>query len=121
MNTQTLKVAALAATLAAFTSGCATYTGQTNDPNDPNRTRNGALIGAAIGAAAGLLSGGNAVERRQRAMVDFDCGTSAGRYIMSSGRPPIRVGSLDAPMIATRVGANSAPRVMLGSYSRFGG
>jgi outer membrane protein OmpA-like peptidoglycan-associated protein len=78
MNTQTLKVAALAATLAAFTSGCATYTGQTNDPNDPNRTRNGALIGAAIGAAAGLLSGGNAVERRQRAMVGVGVGALAG-------------------------------------------
>ena len=78
MNTQTLKIAALAATLAAFTSGCATYTGQTNDPNDPNRTRNGALIGAAIGAAAGLLSGGNAVERRQRAMVGVGVGALAG-------------------------------------------
>ena len=78
MNTQTLKVAALAATLAAFTSGCATYTGQTNDPNDPNRTRNGALIGPAIGAAAGLLSGGNAVERRQRAMVGVGVGALAG-------------------------------------------
>ena len=78
MNTQTLKVAALAATLAAFTTGCATYTGQTNDPNDPNRTRNGALIGAAIGAAAGLLSGGNAVERRQRAMVGVGVGALAG-------------------------------------------
>jgi len=78
MNTQHLKLAALAATLAVFTAGCATYTGQTNDPNDPNRTRNGALIGAAIGAAAGLLSGGDAVERRQRAMVGVGIGALAG-------------------------------------------
>ena len=78
MNTQHLKLAALAATLAVFTAGCATYTGQTNDPNDPNRTRNGALIGAAIGAAAGLLSGDNAVERRQRAMVGVGIGALAG-------------------------------------------
>ena len=78
MNTQNLKLAALAATLAVFTAGCATYTGQTNDPNDPNRTRNGALIGAAIGAAAGLLSGDNAVERRQRAMVGVGIGALAG-------------------------------------------
>ena len=75
---QTLKLATLGATLAVFTAGCATYTGQTNDPNDPNRTRNGALIGAAIGAAAGLLSGGNAVERRQRAMVGVGVGALAG-------------------------------------------
>ena len=78
MNTQQLKLAALAATLAAFTAGCATYTGQTNDPNDPNRTRNAALIGAAIGAAAGLLSGDSAVERRQRAMVGVGVGALAG-------------------------------------------
>lgn len=81
MNTQQLKLAALAATLAAFTAGCATYTGQTNDPNDPNRTRNGALIGAAIGAAAGLLSGDSAVERRQRAMVGAGVGALAGGSI----------------------------------------
>ena len=78
---QTLKLAALGATLAVFTAGCATYTGQTNDPNDPNRTRNGALIGAAIGAAAGLLSGDNAVERRQRAMVGAGIGALAGGSI----------------------------------------
>ena len=77
MNTQ-LKIAALAASLAMFVSGCATYTGQTNDPNDPNRTQRGALIGAAIGAAAGLLSGGDAVERRQRAMVGAGVGALAG-------------------------------------------
>ena len=75
---QTLKLAALGATLAVFTAGCATYTGQTNDPNDPNRTKRGALIGAGIGAVAGLLSGGDAVERRQRAMVGAGIGALAG-------------------------------------------
>ena len=78
MNNQTLKLATLAATLAALTAGCATYTGQTDDPNDPNRTKRGALIGAAIGAAAGLLSGDNAVERRQHAMVGAGIGALAG-------------------------------------------
>ena len=75
---QTLKLAALGATLAVFTAGCATYTGQTNDPNDPNRTQRGALIGAGIGAVAGLLSGDDAVERRQRAMVGAGIGALAG-------------------------------------------
>ena len=78
MNTQTLKLALLGATLAAFTAGCASYTGQTNDPDDPNRTKRGALIGAGIGAVAGLLSGGDAVERRQRAMVGAGIGALAG-------------------------------------------
>ena len=49
------KLAILGVCLATMTAGCATYTGQTSDPNDPNRTKRGALIGAAIGAAAGAL------------------------------------------------------------------
>lgn len=80
MHTTSLKIAALSAAL-AFTAGCATYTGQTNDPNDPNRTQRGALIGAAVGAAAGLLSGDSAVERRQRAMVGAGVGALAGGSI----------------------------------------
>ena len=63
---------------AVMLAGCATYTGQTNDPNDPNRTRTGALIGAGIGAVAGLLTGDDAVERRQRALVGAGVGALAG-------------------------------------------
>ncbi|MEZ0470184.1 OmpA family protein [Luteimonas salinilitoris] len=63
---------------ALLMSGCASYTGQTGDPNDPNRTRTGALVGAGIGAVAGLLSGGDATERRQRALVGAGAGALAG-------------------------------------------
>lgn len=59
-------------------TSCATYTGQTNAPDDVNKTRRGALIGAGIGAVAGLLSGGDAVERRQRALVGAGVGGLAG-------------------------------------------
>ena len=76
--TKTGIAAALAATMLA---GCATYTGQTSDPNDPNRTARGALIGAGIGAVAGLLSGSDATERRQRAMVGAGIGGLAGAGI----------------------------------------
>ena len=69
------------ATATLLLGSCATYTGQTNDPNDPNRTQRGALIGAGIGAVAGLLSGGDAVERRQRAMVGAGVGGLAGGSI----------------------------------------
>lgn len=75
------KLAILGVCLATMTAGCATYTGQTSDPNDPNRTKRGALIGAAIGAAAGLLSGDSAVERRQHAMVGAGIGALAGGSI----------------------------------------
>ena len=74
-----LLVSALAS--AVMFTGCATYTGQTSDPNDPNRTRTGALIGAGIGAVAGLLSGSDATERRQRAMVGAGVGGLAGGAI----------------------------------------
>lgn len=62
-------------------AGCQSYTGQTSDPNDPNRTRRGALIGAGIGAVAGLLSGSDATERRQRALVGAGVGGLTGGAI----------------------------------------
>jgi outer membrane protein OmpA-like peptidoglycan-associated protein len=73
---KTLIATALAGTMTL--AGCATYTGQTTDPNDPNRTRTGAIIGASIGAVAGLLSGDDATERRQRALVGAGVGALAG-------------------------------------------
>ena len=60
---------------------CASYTGQTRDPDDPNRTGRGALIGASIGAVAGLLSGDDATERRQRALVGAGVGALAGTAV----------------------------------------
>lgn len=69
---------ALAIATSLLLSSCATYTGQTSAPDDPNRTRNGALIGAAIGAVAGILSGDDALERRQRALVGAGVGAVAG-------------------------------------------
>ena len=81
MKNHAIKAAAVAL-IATFTlGGCATYTGQTTDPNDPNRTRNNALIGAGIGAVAGLLSGGDATERRQRALVGVGVGGLTGGAI----------------------------------------
>lgn len=81
MKTHALKATAAALIATVTLGGCATYTGQTNDPNDPNRTRNNALIGAGIGAVAGLLSGGDATERRQRALVGVGVGGLAGGAI----------------------------------------
>ena len=72
---------------AAVLSACAT--GGSYVQSDPygnptqqqNRTGKGALIGTAIGVAAGLLSGDNATERRQRAMVGAGIGALAGAAI----------------------------------------
>ncbi len=68
----------LAIATSLLLSSCATYTGQTTAPDDPNRTQRGALIGAAIGAVAGLLSGDDATERRQRALAGAGVGAVAG-------------------------------------------
>ena len=75
---KTMIAGLVAAGLAITISGCATYTGQTNAPDDPNRTQRGALIGAAIGVAAGLLTGDDAVERGQHALVGAGLGAIAG-------------------------------------------
>jgi outer membrane protein OmpA-like peptidoglycan-associated protein len=75
---KTMIAGLIAAGLSLTIAGCATYTGQTNAPDDPNRTQRGALIGAAIGVAAGLLSGDDAVERRQHALVGAGVGALAG-------------------------------------------
>jgi outer membrane protein OmpA-like peptidoglycan-associated protein len=73
-----MKIGLMAAAMTLVMRGCATYTGQTSDPNDPNRTQRGALIGAAVGAVAGLLTGDDATERRQRALVGAGVGGLAG-------------------------------------------
>lgn len=97
MKTQ-LKIAIAAATLTALLAGCATgggggyYGGQQQpypgDPNQPqqqqggmSRTQKGALIGALAGVAAGLLSGNDATERRQRALIGAGVGGLAGGAI----------------------------------------
>lgn len=79
MNTTSLKTIAVGACLTVFLAGCATYDDQGHETNQ--RTRRGALIGAAIGTAAGLLSGDSAVERRQHAMIGAGIGALAGAAI----------------------------------------
>ena len=81
MKQYAIKTTLLALGCTLLLGSCASYTGQTSDPNDPNRTRTGALIGAGIGAAVGLLSGSDATERRQRALVGLGVGALSGGAI----------------------------------------
>ncbi|TWI03776.1 outer membrane protein OmpA-like peptidoglycan-associated protein [Luteimonas cucumeris] len=87
------KQSAIAAVVSAsmLLAGCASsggyYGNQAPPPNQQgqqggmSQTSKGALIGAAIGAAAGLLSGGDATERRQRALVGVGVGGLTGGAI----------------------------------------
>ena len=79
-----VRLVCLAAAMTSLLGACATTSGQYSqtDPNrDVNHTQRNALIGAAVGAAAGLLSGDDATERRQRALVGAGVGGLAGGAI----------------------------------------
>lgn len=92
MKNQT-KLALATAAMTAMMAGCMTTgggygrdpygsQGPYGQPQDEyDRTKKGALIGAAVGAVAGLLSGDDATERRQRALVGVGIGGLAGGAI----------------------------------------
>src|SRR5690606_30625541 len=91
MKNQT-KLALGAAVMSAMMAGCMSTGGYnqggygSQDPygqpqGEYDRTQKGALIGAAVGAVAGLLSGDDATERRQRALVGAGVGGLAGGAI----------------------------------------
>ncbi|HYW93021.1 MAG TPA: OmpA family protein [Gammaproteobacteria bacterium] len=66
----------LAAVLVA-TAGCTTVNPYTGEQQTSN-TAKGATIGAVAGAVLGLASGGNATERRQRALIGAGIGALSG-------------------------------------------
>lgn len=78
------------AVMGALLAGCQSTGGYSSAPRDDryyeneteeqrmSRTQRGALIGAGIGVVAGLLSGDDATERRQRALVGAGVGALAG-------------------------------------------
>ena len=66
--------------VAVLVSACETLDPYTRESETSKATK-GALIGAAAGAVAGLLSGDDAVERRQRAMIGAGIGALAGGLV----------------------------------------
>ena len=73
-----LQISLLAA--AVLFSGCTTLDPYTREEQTSKATR-GALIGAAAGAVVGLVSGKDAVDRRQRALIGAGVGALAGGAI----------------------------------------
>jgi outer membrane protein OmpA-like peptidoglycan-associated protein len=80
MNTRSPKFIVALTLFAVFVSGCETLDPYTREEKTSKATK-GALIGAAAGAVVGLISGDDAVERRQRAMVLAGVGALAGGAI----------------------------------------
>mgnify|MGYP000140312122 CR=1 FL=1 len=89
-------------------AGCQTmdpYTGEQKTSN----TAKGAGIGAAAGAVVGLISGDDAVERRQRALIGAGVGALAGGsigYYMDKQEAELRAELEGTGVSVTRIGDN---------------
>lgn len=80
MNSRSPKIVLALTVLTVFVSGCQTLDAYTREEQTSKATK-GALIGAAAGAVVGLISGDDAVERRQHALILAGVGALAGGAI----------------------------------------
>ncbi len=91
-----------------FVSGCKTLDPYTREEQTSNATK-GALIGAAAGAVVGLISGDDAVERRQHALIGAGVGALAGGsigYYMDKQEAELRAQLEGTGVSVTRIGDN---------------
>ena len=80
MNIRSQKLILAMAAATVFVGGCTTLDAYTREEKTSSATK-GALIGAAAGAVVGLISGDDAVERRQHALIGAGIGALAGGSI----------------------------------------
>jgi outer membrane protein OmpA-like peptidoglycan-associated protein len=88
--------------------GCETLDPYTGEEQMSKATR-GAIIGAAAGAVVGLVSGDDAVDRRQRAMIGAGVGALAGGsigYYMDRQEAELRAELEGTGVSVTRIGDN---------------
>ena len=108
MGSKTKKSLFAIAAVAAILSGCETldpYTGE----SETSKATKGALIGAAAGAVVGLMSGDDAVERRQRALIGAGVGALAGGAVgnyMDRQEAELRAELQGTGVSVTRMGDN---------------
>lgn len=108
MTSKGLKVTAVSALLAVLSAGCETLDPYTQEPKTSNTTK-GAAIGAAAGAVVGLISGDDAVERRQRALIGAGVGALAGGAVgnyMDRQEAKLRAELQGSGVSVTRIGDN---------------
>ena len=108
MNSRSAKIILTLATAMVFVSGCETLDPYTREEQTSSATK-GALIGAGIGAVVGLMSGDDAVERRQHALIGAGVGALAGGavgYYMDKQEAELRAELEGTGVSVTRIGDN---------------
>lgn len=108
MNVKTIRTLILTAGFTAVVIGCQTIDPYTQESKTSNATK-GALIGAAAGAVVGLVSGDDAVERRQHALIGAGIGALAGGAVgnyMDRQEARLRAELQGTGVSVTRIGDN---------------
>lgn len=108
MNIKSLRAIALVVGFTVVATGCQTLDAYTRE-EQTSKTTKGALIGAAAGAVVGLVSGDDAVERRQRALIGAGVGALAGGFIgnyMDRQEAELRAELEGTGVSVTRIGDN---------------
>ena len=108
MKTMGLKAGLVAVVAALVVSGCETLDAYTQESKMSSASK-GAMIGAATGAVVGLISGDDAVERRQHAMIGAGIGALAGGaigYYMDKQEAELRAELQGTGVSVTRIGDN---------------
>lgn len=108
MTSKILKLAAGLSGIVIVAAGCETLDPYTREA-EMSKASKGALIGAAAGAVVGLVSGDDAVERRQRALIGAGVGALAGGsigYYMDRQEAKLRAELEGTGVSVTRIGDN---------------
>ncbi len=108
MDIRKLRVISAVIGVLVVTTGCKTLDAYTREEQTSSATK-GALIGAAAGAVVGLVSGDDAVERRQRALIGAGIGALAGGsigYYMDRQEAKLRAELEGTGVSVTRIGDN---------------
>ncbi len=108
MNKRSGKIILALTTAMVFVSGCKTLDAYTREEQTSGTTK-GALIGAGIGAVVGLISGDDAVERRQHALIGAGIGALAGGsigYYQDKQEAALRAELEGTGVSVTRMGDN---------------
>lgn len=108
MTVRPTKMILAVTVMTVFVSGCKTLDAYTREEQTSGTTK-GALIGAAAGAVVGLITGDDAVERRQHALIGAGIGALAGGsvgYYMDKQEAELRAELEGTGVSVTRMGDN---------------